>query len=128
MPTRIVKFKEAGGPITMEAICGYAQGGSYTYHLWEKDEKTQVKSEKGKFSDNPPQRHTLDGLNKDNDQRFVEFDSSIAIIPPEKRYLVTVNVYQDGNKIDSVTDPETGPGTATSSFEDSDIYFQLIKY
>ena len=128
MANRLVKFKSAGGPVTLEVVSAFAQGGAYTYHLWNKDELAEVKTESGQFKDNPPKRHSLAGTNDENDQRFVDVDCTVVIIPPIKNFMVTVNVFQDGKKIDSVSSPEGGPGTSSSPDEDVDVYFQLIKY
>lgn len=92
-------FAAEGAALVAEVACGFAQLGSYTLLLWEKDQNVIVLEERGNFINPDDDSYELPEPSVENDGRILECIATVAIVPPETEYRVNLTVSQAGDEI-----------------------------
>ena len=109
-----ITFDPSGGPLSAEVRCGYAQVGAYYLKLWESN--TLVLNEEGTFFNPDDDRYELPGEASEQAGRLLQCTATIELLPPEKRYQLTLALIQDGSEIGSaVAEGETDQHQVTES-------------
>lgn len=100
-----VPFDRAGGPLFAELRSGFANPGSYTLILWERDSNEKAMPDRtGNFINCDDDVYRLDGESPaPNDGRIVEAFVTVSPPPGERRYAVTLRILQNDHLLGDVS-------------------------
>lgn len=89
-----VFFERSGKPLYARISSGYAQPGHYLYRLWEAGKNIIVDKKEGNFLNPMDDIYSLPIPNDLNDDRVVQFVTTLTITPPVDDFSVKIEILQ----------------------------------
>jgi hypothetical protein len=101
-----ITFDAAGGTLFAEVRAGFANPGSYTLTLWEKNSNSKAMPDReGNFINSDDDKYPLPTPVSQNDGRIVE--TFVTLSPPagSKKYVATLTISQGSTVLGEVSVP-----------------------